>query len=86
MRSDESSLAIFTPGVSSMRMSSPPVEWPTKCNSRAFRPPWRNTWRRSASARRGIDAVGWVRQRTMRASATPRRRSAAASDCSTRSK
>jgi hypothetical protein len=85
MRSSESPREIFTPGVSSMRMSRPPVEWPTKCNSLAFSPPRASTWRRSASTRRGIEAVGCVLQRTMRAGA-PCRRSASPSVCSTRSK
>ncbi|MCU0765266.1 MAG: hypothetical protein MUF32_04495 [Burkholderiaceae bacterium] len=85
MRSSEPPSAIFTSGVSSMRTSSPPVEWPTKCSSSADRPPRRMTWRRSSSARRGIDAVGWVRQRTMRAS-TPCLRKERPSRRSTRSK
>ena len=85
MRSSVSPRAIFPPGVSSMRTSRPPVECPTKCSSRAPRPPRRSTWRRSASARRVIEAVGCVVHRTMRAS-TPRCRSARRSARSTSSK
>ena len=77
--------AIFAPGVSNMRTSSPPAEWPMKCSSRARRPPLAITCRRSASARRGIEAVGCVSHRTIRAS-TRRRRSARDSACSTSSK
>ena len=61
MCSSEPPREIFTPGASSMRTSRPPVEWPTKCSSCAARPPRRSTWRRNASTRCGIDAVGWVR-------------------------
>ncbi len=68
MRSSVASGAILTPGVSSIRTSSPPVECPTKCNSAALSPPCAMTWRRRLSARRTIDPVGCVGQRTIRAS------------------